>query len=111
MRPSFAQRTLRLGTAFAGGAALILGLAAAGADPIPQEWIKAQHASCLQACAANTKTPNICETYCTCIDRGFATTLTKADYMEMDTDVKNKQPMSEALSTKVQTVEDHCLPQ
>jgi len=111
MRPSFAQRTLRLGTAFAGGAALILGLAAAGADPIPQEWIKAQHASCLQVCSANTKTPNVCETYCTCIDRGFATTLTKADYMEMDTDVKTKQPMSEALSTKVQTVEDHCLPQ
>jgi hypothetical protein len=78
------------------------------ADPIPQEWLTAQHGSCVKACVASKKSPALCETSCACIDQGFASSMTKADYLAIDTDVKNKTPIPATLSDKIQTIADHC---
>jgi hypothetical protein len=96
---------------FLSAAALLLTASApALAEPIPQDWLAAQHKSCLQACTGGGKSSGACQTYCTCVDNGFSASLSKQEYIDVDTAVRNKQPLSEEVSAKIKNVTDRCLP-
>ena len=102
--PTFRRVVLPLVTGIA--------LAAAGtalrADPIPQEWLTAQHGACMQSCTAAKNTAAICQTSCSCMDQGFLSSMTKAEYQTINDDVAKRTPLPPALSDKVQTVADRC---
>jgi hypothetical protein len=89
-----------------------IAFAAAGtalrADPIPQEWLTAQHNACIQSCAAAKNAAALCQTSCSCIDQGFLSSMTKAEYQTLNDDVAKRTPIPPALSDKVQTIADRC---
>ena len=96
-------------------AALVLlgagGSMGAGAEPIPPEWLREQHASCMFTCTQSpANAPADCERACSCADQETAHQFTRQEYIAMRRALQTKQKLPPALAEKVRTVGDRCTP-
>lgn len=81
------------------------------ADPIPQEWLQEQHASCVFACRkspANNATD--CENACTCAGKETGTLLSREEYIAIERTRQTNRKLPVDLAEKLRTIDDRCAP-
>lgn len=64
------------------------GLAASAQQPIPEERLEANLKQCLAGCRQNNE-EDVCQTLCGCTIDQFRTKLSLADYLTLETEMKD----------------------
>jgi hypothetical protein len=98
------QYALRVGIALLLSAITV----SAGADPIPQDWLKNVQTGCVSACTQQQFSAASCQTTCACVAQRFAAQLDKNAFQTMDAAARNRQALPPALQARIDAIQDSC---